>query len=330
MRKELNWQFPVAGVILLVLIVGLTGCLQAEREATAAGTAGQAAVTKQTADKLPAADLQHAALAVSGMTCGSCEQAIQRSVGKLDGVSLVKASFSAGRVDVDYDPQQVDEQAIIGAIERLQYKVEDNPPADEDSATADEPQDQAASEVPAAEPAEDTQAEEATADDAGDAAESEDAAADEPAETEDAATDKPAAEAGDMGATGEGCEECAGECEGGEGCASAEETEVTAEAETEDGGGCAGCAKEAAGVGAPASVPAGMERITLKIEQMTCAGKSGWVNNTVGGLEGVDGCYADEGTLTAVIDFDPAKWTVAKLIEVINTESEGFFTPTEV
>jgi copper ion binding protein len=319
MRKEHNWQFPLAGAILLVLIVSLTGCLQAEQEATAAGTTSQAAVTKQTADKLPATDLQHAALAVSGMTCGSCEQAIQRSVGKLAGVSMVKASFSTGRVDVDYDPQQVDEQAIIGAIERLQYKVGENPPADEDSATADEPQDQAPSEEPAAEPADDTQAEETTAEDAGEAAESEDAAAEEPA-----------TEAADKGATGEGCEECSGECEGGEGCASAEETEAAAEAETESGGGCAGCAKEAAGVNAPASVPAGLERVTLKIEQMTCAGKSGWVNNTVGGLEGIGGCYADEGTLTAVIDYDPAKWTVAKLIEVINTESEGFFTPTEV
>jgi copper ion binding protein len=318
MRKELNWQFPLAGVILLVLIIGLAGCLTAEQEA-AAGTTGQAAVTKQTADKLPAANLQHAALAVSGMTCGSCEQAIQRSVGKLDGVSMVKASFSAGRVDVDYDPQRVDEQAIIGAIERLQYKVGDNPPADEDSATADAPPDPATSDESAADPAEDTQAEEATADDAGDAAESEDTAADEPA-----------AETGDKGATGEDCEECSGECEGGEGCASAEATEAAAEAESESGGGCAGCAKEAAGVSAPASVPPGMERVTLKIEQMTCAGKSGWVNKTVGGLEGVDGCYADEGTRTAVIDYDPAKWTVAKLIEVIKTESENFFTPAEV
>ena len=47
-------------------------------------------------------------------------------------------------------------------------------------------------------------------------------------------------------------------------------------------------------------------------------------------LEGVAGCYADEGTLTAVIDFDPAKWDAAKLIEVINRGSEGFFTATEI
>jgi copper chaperone CopZ len=71
-----------------------------------------------------------------------------------------------------------------------------------------------------------------------------------------------------------------------------------------------------------------MQRVSLRIEQMTCAGKSGWVNKTIGGLEGIGGCYADETTLTAVIDYDPAYWTPEKLIEKINTASEGFFTPT--
>jgi len=310
-------QIPLIIVVLLLLFAGLTGCLTAGQDSNDTAASSQTAATKQTADQLPAVELKHAVMPVSGMTCGSCEQAIQRSVGKLNGVSMVTASFSASRVEVDYDPQQVDEQAIIAAIERLQYKVEQTPSADENSepAAMDEPQNQDEANDPEAEAADSTPPAESAADDAGDEAETADATSAETAAADD-----------DDSSAAKNCAECDGECEGGEGCAATEKTQAA----EEGGGGCAGCAKEAAGVSAPVSAPAGMERVTLKIEQMTCAGKSGWVNKTVGGLDGVNGCYADEGTLTAVIDFDPAKWDTAKLIEVINTGSDGFFAATEI
>jgi copper chaperone CopZ len=81
--------------------------------------------------------LTHASLPVSGMTCADCEEAIQHSVAKLSGVSMVKANHLQGRVEVDYDPRQVNEQQIIAAIERLQYKVENPQAAEGDQAAED-------------------------------------------------------------------------------------------------------------------------------------------------------------------------------------------------
>lgn len=145
-------------------------------------------------------------------------------------------------------------------------------------------------------------------------------------------------------AAAKGCEDCGGgECSGA--CVEAEtvvepepadtgDEGTEAGAEDEGGGcgsegGCASCAQSATGA-APAEVPAGLARATLRVEGMTCVGKAGWVGKTIGGLEGVAGCYADEGTLTAVIDFDPGMWDADGLIAEIEQRSEGVFEATQV
>jgi len=134
-------RYWTAAAVLLLLLSLVTGCLTSAKGSSDAGLAAANSradqPSKQTADKLPAVAVAHASLPVSGMTCGSCEQAIQHGVGKLKGVSMVKASHSEGRVEVDYDPQQVGEQQIIAAIERLQYKVEEPLSADEDQVDND-------------------------------------------------------------------------------------------------------------------------------------------------------------------------------------------------
>ena len=144
------------------------------------------------------------------------------------------------------------------------------------------------------------------------------------------------------------CEECDGECD--QDCGECELIEQEAadkgmtvakddegdadEAAEEEGcgddGGCASCASGAGETAAPAEVPAGMTRVTLKIEDMTCAGKSGWVNKLFGGLDGVAGSYADPATQICVVDFDAAKLDAAQLIELVSSESDGFFTATEM
>jgi len=144
------------------------------------------------------------------------------------------------------------------------------------------------------------------------------------------------------------CEECDGECD--EDCGDCELIEQEAadkgttvakdeagdsdEAAEEEGcgddGGCASCASGAGETAAPAEVPLGMTRVTLKIENMTCAGKSGWVNKLFGGLDGVAGSYANPDTQVCVVDFDAAKLDAAQLIELVSSESDGFFTATEM
>jgi copper ion binding protein len=65
-------------------------------------------------------------LGVSGMTCASCEHHIESEVGKLSGVSSVKASYANKSAIVEYDPNKVDEAKIIAAINGTGYKVENN------------------------------------------------------------------------------------------------------------------------------------------------------------------------------------------------------------
>jgi len=62
-------------------------------------------------------------LSVEGMTCASCENRIENTLMKLDGVIQVKAVYSSSNVYVTYDSQIIDIGRITYAIERLGYKV---------------------------------------------------------------------------------------------------------------------------------------------------------------------------------------------------------------
>jgi copper chaperone CopZ len=62
-------------------------------------------------------------LHVTGMTCGGCEHAVKRAVGKLPGVAEVTASHQERRVTVSYDENQVTMEAIAAKIGGLGYSV---------------------------------------------------------------------------------------------------------------------------------------------------------------------------------------------------------------
>ena len=63
-------------------------------------------------------------LHVTGMTCGGCENAVKRTVGRLDGVTEVTASHEQQQVGVTFDPARVDLATIKEKIEKLGYRVE--------------------------------------------------------------------------------------------------------------------------------------------------------------------------------------------------------------
>ena len=65
-------------------------------------------------------------LDVNGMTCASCEHHIENEVIKLSGVSSVKASYASKSATVEYNPQQVDREKIIAAINKTGYTVAQN------------------------------------------------------------------------------------------------------------------------------------------------------------------------------------------------------------
>ena len=63
-------------------------------------------------------------LGVNGMTCASCEHHIESEVIKLSGVSSVKASYENKSTVVEYNPQKVNEEKIIAAINETGYTVD--------------------------------------------------------------------------------------------------------------------------------------------------------------------------------------------------------------
>jgi copper chaperone CopZ len=60
---------------------------------------------------------------VTGMTCGGCENAVKRALGRLDGVTDVTASHAEERVGVTFDPAKVTPEAIRQKIAAAGYTV---------------------------------------------------------------------------------------------------------------------------------------------------------------------------------------------------------------
>lgn len=62
-------------------------------------------------------------LKVQGMTCGHCVNAVETSVGELQGVSDVKVDLGKGEVAVSYDNSQTSLNQIKETIEDQGYDV---------------------------------------------------------------------------------------------------------------------------------------------------------------------------------------------------------------
>lgn len=64
---------------------------------------------------------QTVTMAVTGMTCGGCENAVVRSLGRLPGVQQVRASHTAEEVTVTFDDTQVTVARLREGITALGY-----------------------------------------------------------------------------------------------------------------------------------------------------------------------------------------------------------------
>jgi copper chaperone len=62
-------------------------------------------------------------LKVTGMTCGGCENAVKRALGRLEGVSDVTASHAEEKVGVTFDPAIVTPDQIKVKIAAIGYTV---------------------------------------------------------------------------------------------------------------------------------------------------------------------------------------------------------------
>ncbi|RAP23543.1 copper resistance protein CopZ [Brevibacillus laterosporus] len=68
--------------------------------------------------------MENIILQVQGMSCNHCVQAIEKAVGKLDGVSSVKVKLSEAEVDVVFDSAKITVEEIKEAIDDQGYDVE--------------------------------------------------------------------------------------------------------------------------------------------------------------------------------------------------------------
>jgi len=62
-------------------------------------------------------------LRVTGMTCGACEQRIQKALARVEGVVQSVADHRAERVRVMFDPGQTSQAAVRSCIEHAGYTV---------------------------------------------------------------------------------------------------------------------------------------------------------------------------------------------------------------
>jgi Cu+-exporting ATPase len=76
---------------------------------------------------------EHVELPITGMTCASCANRIERKLNKLDGVSAT-VNYATEKATVDYDPEVASGQDLLGAVEAAGYQAV--LPADERAAGA--------------------------------------------------------------------------------------------------------------------------------------------------------------------------------------------------
>jgi Cu+-exporting ATPase len=65
---------------------------------------------------------EHIDLPITGMTCASCANRIERKLNKLDGVSA-SVNYATERATVDFDPEAVQPEELVAAVESTGYQA---------------------------------------------------------------------------------------------------------------------------------------------------------------------------------------------------------------
>ena len=94
-------QKVTLGIIFFVFIAAAIACSGNNKKAEKSETTQQPSLIE---------------VSIGGMTCTGCEQTIQTKLTKLEGVMMVKASFTTGTAMVEYLPGLVDTLKMREAI----------------------------------------------------------------------------------------------------------------------------------------------------------------------------------------------------------------------
>ena len=83
---------------------------------------------------------EHVELPITGMTCASCANRIERRLNKLDGVTA-SVNYATEKATIDFDPASVATEELVGAVAAAGYRA--SLPREEsqaeDAAPADDP-----------------------------------------------------------------------------------------------------------------------------------------------------------------------------------------------
>lgn len=60
---------------------------------------------------------------VEGMSCNGCAERIRSGVAAQPGVQTAVVSFDQGQARVLYDPQAIDENRLVDAVQKLGFRV---------------------------------------------------------------------------------------------------------------------------------------------------------------------------------------------------------------
>jgi copper ion binding protein len=66
--------------------------------------------------------LTRVSIPVEGMTCSSCNTAVEMAIKKLDGIERAKADFQQKNAIVEFDSEKIEVNKITEAIDKLGYK----------------------------------------------------------------------------------------------------------------------------------------------------------------------------------------------------------------
>ncbi|WP_417538489.1 heavy-metal-associated domain-containing protein [Marinobacter sp.] len=57
------------------------------------------------------------------LNCPSCVPKIEKALAQVAGVTRAKVHFSTGRIEVEYDPEQVKTDQLVSAVNKVGYEA---------------------------------------------------------------------------------------------------------------------------------------------------------------------------------------------------------------
>ncbi len=60
---------------------------------------------------------------INGMTCAACVRAVEKAVGKLEGIDKVNVNIATEKMTVSYDEDKINQEDIIEGVNKAGYEA---------------------------------------------------------------------------------------------------------------------------------------------------------------------------------------------------------------